>query len=216
MGTELSRFDKLALPEDHEDQLQLGFHIVENAFRGRMLALEAEIRDVKQNSTKTTSNTADMESMHTMLGEALGDANKFVDQLVRENDMLHQMFQDMARHLASLENMKKSMTLMVVGDEVEGSRRMTRKNWSISKSNRVADEGGMDLSATIHPDDSSKRRPSSVGGRPQQSGRQDFTRSDRLPSPAKSQPLVPNEGQHTGRGEPSPRARRFKKRAPQA
>eukprot|EP00929_Paragymnodinium_shiwhaense_P074605 TRINITY_DN38191_c0_g1_i1.p1 TRINITY_DN38191_c0_g1~~TRINITY_DN38191_c0_g1_i1.p1 ORF type:complete len:287 (-),score=54.13 TRINITY_DN38191_c0_g1_i1:466-1326(-) len=97
------------LPEQSEDQLQLGFRIIQNAYNNKVHALEQEVRALKLTLDETKSANAAMQRKTSQLEVELVEGHQKTQQLAEENKEFFKTVQSLRRQLQRLEGLKKKV-----------------------------------------------------------------------------------------------------------
>lgn len=97
------------LPENHEDQLQLGFRLIQNAYNNRMASLEQEVRGLRITCEDQKNQAAGLQRKNSALEVELVEGHQRAQQLADENKELFKTVQGLRRQLGRLEGLKKSV-----------------------------------------------------------------------------------------------------------
>jgi len=96
------------LPEQDEEKLQLGFRIIQNAFKGKVSALENEIRALKHaNEEKQASLTA-VQKKNSALEVEIIETHQRAQQLSEENKTLLGTVRQLRKQIEKLDRLKKT------------------------------------------------------------------------------------------------------------
>merc|ERR1719482_2069504 len=89
MGVDTYKVESLKemswLPEQHEEQLQLGFRIIQNAFKNKVHAMEQELRAMRHSNEEKTQNITGLQKKNSALEVELIEAHQRAQQLAEEN-----------------------------------------------------------------------------------------------------------------------------------
>merc|ERR1711879_821635 len=77
-----------ACPEQHGDQLQLGFRLIQNAFNSKMQSLEQEVRGLRLTCDEQKSQVATQQKKNSVLETELVESHQRSQQLAEENKEL--------------------------------------------------------------------------------------------------------------------------------
>jgi len=97
------------LPEQHEEQLQLGFRIIDNAFKNKIHGLEQEIRALRLTNEEKTQQVTVLQKKNSSLEVELIEAHQRTQQLGEENKELFRTVQALKKQIARLEDLKKAL-----------------------------------------------------------------------------------------------------------
>mmetsp|Transcript_139272 Transcript_139272/g.277706 ORF Transcript_139272/g.277706 Transcript_139272/m.277706 type:complete len:270 (+) Transcript_139272:42-851(+) len=97
------------LPENHDDQLQLGFRMIQNAFSSKVNSLDQEIRALRLTAEEQKSQASGLQRKHSALEVELVEGHQRAQQLGEENKELFRTVQQLRRQLARLEGLKKTL-----------------------------------------------------------------------------------------------------------
>lgn len=95
------------LPEQHEEQLQLGFRIIDNSFKNKVHGLEQEIRALKLTNEEKTQQLTMLQKKNSSLEVELIEAHQKAQQVGDENKELYRTVQALRKQIQRLEEMKK-------------------------------------------------------------------------------------------------------------
>mmetsp|Transcript_85819 Transcript_85819/g.199492 ORF Transcript_85819/g.199492 Transcript_85819/m.199492 type:complete len:252 (+) Transcript_85819:88-843(+) len=98
-----------ALPENHEDQLQLGFRLIQNAYNSKMASLEQEARGLRLTCEEQKNQAAGLQRKNSALEVELVEGHQRAQQLAEENKELFKTVSQLRRQLSRLEGLKKSV-----------------------------------------------------------------------------------------------------------
>ncbi|CAD7972365.1 unnamed protein product [Amoebophrya sp. A25] len=105
------------LPEQHEEQLQLGFRIIDNAFKNKIHGLEQEIRALRLTNEEKTQQVTVLQKKNSSLEVELIESHQRTQQLGEENKELFRTVQALRKQVSRLDDLKK--TLMASLSDVE-------------------------------------------------------------------------------------------------
>mmetsp|Transcript_82894 Transcript_82894/g.258862 ORF Transcript_82894/g.258862 Transcript_82894/m.258862 type:complete len:277 (+) Transcript_82894:2-832(+) len=97
------------LPQEHEDQMQLGIRIITSAFQNKTHSLEQEIRGLRLTCEEQRGNVAALQKKNSALEVELVESHQRSQQLAEENKELFKTVAQLRRQLARLEGLKKSV-----------------------------------------------------------------------------------------------------------
>jgi len=98
-----------ALPEQHEDQLQLGFRMIQNAYNNKMQSLEQEVRSLRMTCEEQKSQATQLQRKNSQLEAELVDGHHRSQQLADENKELFKTVNQLKKQLARLDALKSSV-----------------------------------------------------------------------------------------------------------
>jgi len=107
----------VGLPQDHEDQLQLGIRIVTSAFQNRMNSLEQEIRAVKLTYDEHKNNVVVLQKKNSQLETELVSTHQTSHQLSEENKELFKTVGALRKQVARLEGLKSAVMSSMQDDQ---------------------------------------------------------------------------------------------------
>lgn len=97
------------LPENHDDQLQLGFRMIQNAYNNKMSSLEQEVRGLRLTCEEQKNQVAGLQRKNSALEVELVEGHQRARQLADENKELFKTVQQLRKQLGRLEGLKKSV-----------------------------------------------------------------------------------------------------------
>jgi len=97
------------LPENHEDQLQLGFRLIQNSYNNKMASLEQEVRGLRLTVDEQKTQGAALQRKNSALEVELVEGHQRAQQLADENKELFKTVQGLRRQLSRLEGLRKSV-----------------------------------------------------------------------------------------------------------
>lgn len=98
-----------ALPEAHEDQLQLGFRLIQNAYNNKIASLEQEVRGLRLTCDEQKGQASTLQRRNSALEHELVEAHQRAQQLSEENRELFKTVQQLRLQLSRLEGLKKTV-----------------------------------------------------------------------------------------------------------
>jgi len=104
------------LPEAHEDQVQLGFRMIHNAYTSRVQHLENEMKNLKTGCEEQKSQAAGLQRKNGALEAELAESHGRQQKLSDENRELFKTVQNLRRQLQRLESLKRKV-LDSISDE---------------------------------------------------------------------------------------------------
>jgi hypothetical protein len=109
--------DVTALPQDHEDQLALGMRILETAFKGKVSALEQEIRGLRLTCDEQRANVAALQKKNSALEVELVESHQRSQQLAEENKELFKTVGSLRKQIGRLEHLKAAVMSSIQDDQ---------------------------------------------------------------------------------------------------
>jgi len=97
------------LPEQHEDQLQLGFRMIQNAFSSKVQNLENELRGLRMSCDEQKGQAKRLHQRNSALEGELVEGHQRCQALNDENKELFKTVQNLQRQLQRLEGLKKKV-----------------------------------------------------------------------------------------------------------
>jgi len=98
-----------ALPESHEEQVKLGFRMIDSAFSSKVQYLEGELRTLKMTCEETKSQAAGLQRKNSALEVELVESHQRSSKLAEENRELFKTVQSLRKQLQRLEGLKKKV-----------------------------------------------------------------------------------------------------------
>jgi len=117
------RFDSQMLPEQHEDQLQLGFRIIQNSFKSKVHGLEQELKGLRLAHEENKNQSSTLQRKNSALEVELVESHQRAQQLAEENKELFRTVQQLRKRIVVLEDLKKKVQLSMqdeLSSEVAG------------------------------------------------------------------------------------------------
>lgn len=96
------------LPEQDEEKLQLGFRIIQNAFKGKVNVLENEIRALKHSHEEKQHQHAQLTKKNSALEVELIETHQRAQQLAEENKTLLSTVRTLRKQIEKLDRLKKT------------------------------------------------------------------------------------------------------------
>merc|ERR1719253_875653 len=96
------------LPEQDEEKLQLGFRIIQSAFKSKVSALENEIRVLKQSTDEKHQSLSGLQKKNSGLEVEIIETHQRAQQLAEENKTLLATCRSLRSQLEKLERLKKN------------------------------------------------------------------------------------------------------------
>eukprot|EP00440_Ansanella_granifera_P064436 gb/GFBE01069861.1/.p1 GENE.gb/GFBE01069861.1/~~gb/GFBE01069861.1/.p1 ORF type:complete len:276 (+),score=77.85 gb/GFBE01069861.1/:1-828(+) len=109
-------FGMSSLPEQHEDQLKLGFRMIENAYSSKVASLEQELRGLRLSYEEQKNQATALQRKNSALELEIVEGHQKAQQLAEENKELFKTVQQLRRQLQRLEGLKKRV-LESISDE---------------------------------------------------------------------------------------------------
>lgn len=116
-----------SLPQDHEDQMQLGMRIVQNAFTNKVQALEQEISRLRFTNEEQRANVTALQKKTSALEVELVESHQRSQQLAEENKELFKTVGSLRKQIGRLEHLKAAVMSSIQDDaEKEAENGETR------------------------------------------------------------------------------------------
>jgi len=106
------------LPQDHEDQIQLGIRINQSAHQTKVHTLEQEIRGLRLSNEEQRGSLANLQAKSSSLQVELVESHQRSQQLAEENKELFKTCNSLRKQLGRLEQLK-SMIISTVQEDDE-------------------------------------------------------------------------------------------------
>lgn len=103
------RIDGTMLPEQHEDQLQLGFRIIQNSFKNKVTVLEQELKGLRLANEEQKNQCTALQRKNSALEVELVESHQRAQQLAEENKELFKTVQQLRKRVTVLEDLKKKV-----------------------------------------------------------------------------------------------------------
>jgi len=106
------------LPQDHEDQIQLGIRIIQSAHQTKVHTLEQEIRGLRLSNEEQRGSLTNLQAKNSSLQVELVESHQRSQQLAEENKELFKTCNSLRKQLGRLEHLK-SMIISTVQEDDE-------------------------------------------------------------------------------------------------
>jgi len=106
------------MPQDHEDQLQLGIRIIQTAYQNKVAAMEQEIRGLRLTTEEQRANCAALQKKNSALEVELVESHQRSQQLAEENQELFKTVGSLRKQIGRLEHLKAAV-LSSIQDDAE-------------------------------------------------------------------------------------------------
>merc|ERR1719399_2204679 len=97
------------LPQDHEDQLQLGMRIIQSAYQNKVAAMEQEIRGLRLTTEEQRANMSALQKKNSALEVELVESHQRSQQLAEENQELFKTVGSLRKQIGRLEHLKAAV-----------------------------------------------------------------------------------------------------------
>lgn len=108
-----------SLPQDHEDQLQLGIRIITSTFQSKMHSLKEEIRGLRLTCEEQRSTASSLQKKNSELEVELVESHKRMQQLSEENKELFRTVTSLRKQIGRLENLKQAVLSSIQDDQAQ-------------------------------------------------------------------------------------------------
>merc|ERR1719191_1749783 len=105
-----------ALPEQHEDQLQLGFRMIQNAFTNKVASLESENRALRMANDEQKGQVQALQRKNSALEVELVEGHQKSQQLAEENKELFKTVGSLRKQIGRLEHLKAAVLSSIQDD----------------------------------------------------------------------------------------------------
>lgn len=105
------------LPQEHEDQLQLGIRIITSAFSNKMHSLEQEIRGLRLTCEEQRGNVSALQKKNSALEVELVESHQRSQQLAEENKELFKTVGSLRKQISRLEHLKQAVLSSIQDDQ---------------------------------------------------------------------------------------------------
>lgn len=105
------------LPQDHEDQIQLGIRIIQSAHQTKVHTLEQEIRGLRLTCEEQRGTLANLQTKNSSLQVELVESHQRSQQLAEENKELFKTCNSLRKQLGRLESLKSQIISTVQEDD---------------------------------------------------------------------------------------------------
>lgn len=109
VSTMAEHVSSTVLPEQHEDQIDLGYRMVKNAFNNKVHSLDHELHALRLTKDEHTTQASQLQRKNSQLESDLVESHHRSQQLVEENKELFKTVQQLRRQLGRLEGLKKKV-----------------------------------------------------------------------------------------------------------
>mmetsp|Transcript_86167 Transcript_86167/g.155205 ORF Transcript_86167/g.155205 Transcript_86167/m.155205 type:complete len:277 (-) Transcript_86167:59-889(-) len=120
-GPDSASFGMSSLPEQHEDQLALGFRMIQNAFNSKVQTMEQELRGLRLSYDEQKTQSSGLQRKNSQLEVELVEGHQKAQQLSEENKELFKTVQALRRQLQRLEGLKKRVLESISDEQTEGA-----------------------------------------------------------------------------------------------
>jgi len=107
------------LPQEHEDQMQLGVRIITSAFQNKMHALQHEISGLRLTSEEQRQSVTAVQKKNSALEVELVEVHQRSQQLSQENKELFQTVQTLRKQIGRLEGLKQAVLSSIQDDQAQ-------------------------------------------------------------------------------------------------
>lgn len=148
------KLEDSTLPQNHEDQLQLGIRIITSAFTGRMRSLEQEIAGLKFTNEEQRHKVTLMSKKSSSLEMELVECQQRSHQLQEENKELFKTVETLRKQISRLDNLKAAVLSSIQeesmqDDSIDGSRVLMNEEYLRNATPVTASQYGRDQQSTI-------------------------------------------------------------------
>jgi len=105
---EMDQKDLQWLPEQDEEKLQLGFRIIQNAFKGKVGTLESEVRALKGANDEKQQALNGLQKKNSSLEVEIIEMHQKTQQMSEENKTLLSTVRSLRAQIEKLERLKKT------------------------------------------------------------------------------------------------------------
>eukprot|EP00397_Hematodinium_sp_SG-2012_P045214 GEMP01050707.1.p1 GENE.GEMP01050707.1~~GEMP01050707.1.p1 ORF type:complete len:141 (+),score=35.70 GEMP01050707.1:124-546(+) len=105
------------LPEQHEEQLQLAFRIIDNSFKGKVHSLEQEIRALRLTTDDNAHQLSTLKKKNSNLESELMESHQRSQQMAEENKELFKTVSQLKKQIMRLEDLKKKVMSSLTDEE---------------------------------------------------------------------------------------------------
>jgi len=116
MGMEI-RPGENALPQEHEDQMQLGIRIITSAFQNKINNMEQEIRGLRLTCEEQRGNVSGLQKKTSALEVELVESHQRSQQLSEENKELFRTVNSLRKQITRLEHLKQAVLSSIQDDQ---------------------------------------------------------------------------------------------------
>eukprot|EP00747_Dinoflagellata_sp_TGD_P184076 gnl/TRDRNA2_/TRDRNA2_39407_c0_seq1.p1 gnl/TRDRNA2_/TRDRNA2_39407_c0~~gnl/TRDRNA2_/TRDRNA2_39407_c0_seq1.p1 ORF type:complete len:257 (-),score=75.87 gnl/TRDRNA2_/TRDRNA2_39407_c0_seq1:57-827(-) len=97
------------LPEQHEDQLRLGFRMIQNAYDAKVAIMEQELRGLRLTEQEMRAQSSTMQKKNNGMEVELVEGHQKAQQLSEENVQLRGHVSQLQNQIARLTELKKTV-----------------------------------------------------------------------------------------------------------
>lgn len=108
-----------SVPQDHEDQMQLGVRIITSAFQNKMNNLEQEIRGLRLTCEEQRGNVSGLQKRNSGLEVDLVESHQRSQQLSEENKELFKTVNSLRKQIGRLEHLKQAVLSSIQDDQAQ-------------------------------------------------------------------------------------------------
>lgn len=108
--------DQGALPQDHEDQMQLGIRIITSSFQNKVHSVEQEIRALRMSNEEQRANVSALQKKNSALEVDLVESHQRSQQLSEENKELFKTVGALRKQIGRLESLKAAVMNSIQDD----------------------------------------------------------------------------------------------------
>lgn len=129
-----TKIGESSLPQDCEDQMQLGIRIVQNAYANKASGMEQEIRTLRLTCEEQRTSLSTIQKQKSILEVELVESHQRSQQLAEENKELFKTVQSLRKQIARLEGLKQVISTSLQDDndkeaEIGDTRILTSDNY---------------------------------------------------------------------------------------
>lgn len=107
------------LPQDNEDQMQLGIRIITSAFQNKTHVLEQEIRGLRMTCEEQRTHVAGLQKRNSTLEVELVESHQRSQQLSEENKELFKTVNNLRKQIGRLEHLKQAVLSSIQDDQAQ-------------------------------------------------------------------------------------------------
>lgn len=111
--------NSVALPEQHEDQLDLGYKMISTAFKNKVHGLETELQSLRANCDDSKKQAANLQRKNAQLDQELTESHQRSTKMAEDNKELYKTVQQLRRQLQGLEGLKQKVMMSISSHEQE-------------------------------------------------------------------------------------------------
>jgi len=147
------------LPQDHEDQMQLGIRIIQSAYQNKVQAMEQEIRGLRLTTEEQRANMSALQKKNSALEVELVESHQRSQQLAEENKELFKTVGSLRKQIGRLEHLKAAVMSSIQDDaekeaDIGDSRALMNEDYLRSATPLTTNAmgmGGMPMQASYAP-----------------------------------------------------------------